>query len=246
LFASALTGGNRLRRPDTMALLESGGISTTGQRGYHILWRLDQEGLLVLGPMEERQQTFTLLDEWIPPSVSAFDPDAPREELLTTLAARYFAGHGPATVADLARWAGIPKTEGAAAAETASAWLESAEFDGERYWFDPRAADAASHAQRGAVHLLPAFDEYMLAYTNRHIQLAEHHEAYGSQVGSNGVLAPTIVVDGRAVGVWKRSLKPRTVSFALTEFRPLTPKERSALRREQERYARFVGRELVD
>ena len=38
LFCSALSGGKRLSRPEIMALLEEAGISTQGQRGYHILW----------------------------------------------------------------------------------------------------------------------------------------------------------------------------------------------------------------
>jgi len=242
LFGAALTGDRRLKRPDAMALLEAGGIHTTGQRGYHILWRLAQEGLLVVGPMQDRQQTFALLDEWVPAARSAYDSAAPREELLAHLAKQYFAGHGPATVADLARWAGIPKAEAGAAATAASAGLESAEHDGERYWFDPRAADASKILGSGLVRLLPGFDEYMLGYTGRSHQLGEHAQAYGSRVASNGMLAATIVVDGRAVGVWKRTLSARAVSFAVTEFRSLVPAERLGLAAEEARYAAFMGR----
>ena len=47
-----------------------------------------------------------LSDEWIP---------APRrlerDEALAELALRFFRGHGPATVADLARWAGLGLTD---------------------------------------------------------------------------------------------------------------------------------------
>lgn len=245
LFASALAGGRRIRRPDAMALLEAGGITTAGQRGYHILWRLAQEGLLVLGPMEGRQQTFALLDEWIPAPRGPLGPAAPREESLARLAARYFAGHGPATVADLARWTGIPKSEAVVATAAAGPALASAEHDGERYWFDPRAAEAASGPGCGQVHLLPGFDEYMLGYTGRSHQLGEHLAAYGSHVASNGMLAATIVIGGRAVGIWKRSLTARTVSFAITAFRSFTPEERAGLAEQQTRYARFVGREHI-
>ena len=37
LFADALLGGRRLSRPDAMAMLEAGGVTPSGQRGYHIL-----------------------------------------------------------------------------------------------------------------------------------------------------------------------------------------------------------------
>jgi hypothetical protein len=227
-----------------MAMLEAAGISTAGQRGYHILWRLAQEGLLVCGPIEGKQQTFALLDEWVPAERDTLPPDAPREPALELLAARYFTGHCPATVADLARWAGIPITEARAATAAVASALDSAEYEGERYWFDPRAAGlAAADASTPSVRLLPGFDEYMLGYTGRGLQLGEHLETYGSTVASNGMLAATIVIDGRALGIWKRTLKARTVSFAVTEFRPLSAPERRALGAEQARYATFVGRE---
>ena len=263
LFSAALTGGRHLTRPDAMALLEAGGVTTTGQRGYHILWRLAQEGLLVVGPMEAKQQTFRLLAEWVPAENSALPPDAPREQALALLAARYFAGHGPATVADLARWCGIPKSEAAAALAAVESGLQSAEHDGDRYYFAPEVAEAseprASAAGAGAggdaappggtaassVHLIPGFDEYMLGYVGRSHQLGEHLETYGSRVASNGMLAPTVVIDGRAVGVWRRTLKPKTISFEVTEFRKLTAAERIGVVAEQQRYARFVGREVA-
>jgi hypothetical protein len=242
LFAEALQGGRLLTRPDAMAMLEAAGIPTGGQRGYHVLWRLAQEGLIVLGPMKGRQQTFALLDDWLPPERSALPADAPREELLAHLAVRYFAGHGPATVADLARWAGIPKSEARAATEAVSGSLESAEYEGEQYFFS--AAAAAGTAGARSVHLLPGFDEYMLGYTGRSHQLGEHLERYGSRVASNGMLAPTVVVDGRAVGTWKRTLATRTVTFVVSEFQPLTGPQCEAVAVEEDRFARFVGREV--
>ena len=247
LFREALTCGRRLTRPDAMGMLERAGIATTGQRGYHILWRLAQEGLIVVGPMEGRQQTFALLDEWVPAARSAIDPAAPREELLAHLALRFFTGHGPATVADLARWADIRVTEARAGLAAVAGSLESAEYDGERYWFSPGAAEPGigGRGRSPRVHLLPGFDEYMLGYTTRSHQLGEHLETYGARVGSNGVLAPTVIVDGRAVGVWKRTLSARTVVFGMTPFRPFSEREGLAVQAEQERYARFVGRELA-
>lgn len=248
LLTDALSGGRSLTRPDAMALLEAGGVATGGQRGYHILWRLAQEGLLVFGPMEGRQQTLALLDEWVPAGRDAPITSAPREEQLAHLAARYFAGHGPATVADLARWADITKGDARAALELVADTLESAEHAGERYWFSPEAvgaANAAASPDSPRVHLLPGFDEYMLGYTGRSHQMGEHLALYGSKVASNGMLAPTIVSGGQAVGIWKRTLKAHTVSFAVTGFRALSASENVAIAAEQARYARFVGREVT-
>jgi len=96
-FLKALRGGKQLTREAMLALLEKAGITITDYRGYHILWRLSQEGLLCFGPHEGKQPTFVLLDEWCP----ATKPWE-REKSLAELAKRYFTSHGPATMLDFA------------------------------------------------------------------------------------------------------------------------------------------------
>jgi len=59
-------GGKRLSRGAMYRVLESAQLSPAGQRGIHILSRLAQEGLICFGPRDGKQQTFTLLEEWIP------------------------------------------------------------------------------------------------------------------------------------------------------------------------------------
>lgn len=257
LLVPALEGGRSISRPEAMALLESDGIPIEGQRGYHLLVHLAQEGVLVHGPAQGRQQTFVLLEEWVPRSPES---DAAlsrtREESLAVLAERYFVGHGPATVADLARWASITKREATAALDAVADQLTCEESDGERYWFCPRGAgeggaDASGNVHRDGyrapdaadpgVRLLPGFDEYMLGYARRGLQLGPFLEQYGARVSANGMLAPTVLIDGHVVGVWKRTVRARTVRFEVTPFRRLTRAEASALVAEQERYATFLG-----
>ena len=254
LFSAALEGGRRLTRPEAMALLQSGGVATDGQRGYHILWHLAHQGLIVVGPMQGKQQTFVLLDEWIAPGTAEQDAP-PRVEALARLAARFFRGHGPATVDDLARWAGVTKREAKVALAEVAGGLTSGQVEGAVYWFASEVADsdiagstapADAHRAASEVRLLPAFDEYMVGYRGREQVLGEHLDAYGARIGSNGLVAPAIIVDGRALGAWKRTLKPRTVTFKTEEFQPLTTEECAGLAAEQERYARFVSRDVAE
>ena len=65
LFVGALQGGRQLTRDAIYQVLEREKISTDGQRGYHILWRLGQEGVICFGAHEGKQPTFALLDEWV-------------------------------------------------------------------------------------------------------------------------------------------------------------------------------------
>lgn len=80
----------------------SHGIAADGQRGVHILGRLAQEGLICFGPRQGKQQTFVLLEEWVPESRGLL-----RDEALAELALRYFTSHGPATISDYAWWSGL-------------------------------------------------------------------------------------------------------------------------------------------
>jgi hypothetical protein len=68
LFVSALEGGCQLTRSQMMDVLEKAGIATTGQRGYHILWRAAQTGLICFGPRRGKEDTFVLLRQPFPES----------------------------------------------------------------------------------------------------------------------------------------------------------------------------------
>ncbi len=131
LFREALGGGTRLARPVLMKLLDDNGITTKDQRGYHILWTLALRGVLCVGPMEEKRQTFALLDEWAPNA-----RELSREEGLGELARRYFMSHGPATLADFAMWSGQTLTNAKIGLEIAKPSLTVELVGGLDYWMD--------------------------------------------------------------------------------------------------------------
>ena len=230
-FHDALEGGGRLSRPDMMALLERAGISTGDQRGYHILWYAAQSGLICLGPRQEKQQTFVLLDEWAPDSRRLS-----REESLAELAGRYFASHGPATVHDFARWTGLTVTEARTGLEVAR--LVSEKVDDNEYWM---VADAPDHKARdeSGVHLLPGFDEYLIGYKDRGAVLASEH-SHKIVPGNNGIFQPTIVIGGRVVGTWRRKLKKNSVDVTLSPFTELGDAEEKAIEAAKS-YSDFIG-----
>ena len=105
-FVRALAGGARLTRPEMRRVLDGAGVDTSGQRGYHLLWRCAVDGLLCLGPRQGKQHTFVLLDEWVPPG-----PTWTRDEALAEVARRYAQAHGPATLRDLTWWSGLAAAE---------------------------------------------------------------------------------------------------------------------------------------
>ncbi|HEX4204499.1 MAG TPA: winged helix DNA-binding domain-containing protein [Ktedonobacteraceae bacterium] len=211
LLHDALHGGKRLSRPDVMTLWEDAGISTRGQRGYHLLWYLAQTGLICLGPHEGKQQTFVLLDEWVPQLRKLS-----REEALTELAKRYVASHGPATVYDFAWWTGLTISDARTGFHAVRSELCVEKHNGQEYWLS---SDALSGGARHSsdLYLLPGFDEYLLGYKDRSAVLATKH-AQKVVPGSNGVFMPMLVVAGQVVGTWKRTLKRNELDILLKPF----------------------------
>jgi hypothetical protein len=233
LFTNALRGGRQITRPEMMDVLEQAGISTNGQRGYHILWWAGQSGLICFGPRQGKQDTFVLLDEWLPES-----KPLSREESLAELAIRYFTGHRPATIQDLMGWSGLPAAEARAGLEMIKAQLEREELDGQTYWFSSPWPTAKNIGP--TVYLLPGFDEYLLGYRDRSAVL---DPAYTTKIvpGGNGMFKPLIVSDGRVVGVWKRTLRQTKVLVSLDPFEPLSLAQLEAAVAAAELYDRFLG-----
>jgi hypothetical protein len=231
LLEKALQGGRQLQRDEVYAVLERGKISTAGQRGYHILWRLGLQGVICFGLHEGKQPTFALLDAWVPPSRKL-----ERDAALTELALRYFNSRGPATVQDFATWAKLSLTEARAGLESAAPELQRFTQAGETYWMPNTLAESAD-AQR--TFLLPAFDEYLLGYRDRSAVLTAEHA--GKVVpGGNGVFRPMMVLDGRIVGTWKRSLKKRSMHIDYAPFAKLKKTELAAFDVAAQRYGAFL------
>jgi hypothetical protein len=227
-LARALGGGRQLTRHSTYEALEAARISTKGGRGLHIVSRLAQDGFLCFGAREGRQQTFALLDEWSPPVGRTLE----RDEALAELAGRYFASHGPATLQDFAWWSGLKAADARAALEMVKSKFAREEIDGQVYWL--AASAAAVKASRPRVHLLPAYDEYTVAYKDRGPVLDSAH-------AGQGVLSPVIVADGRVVGTWKRAFEKDGVRLTPGPFRKFDATETRAFDEAAGRYRKFLG-----
>jgi hypothetical protein len=226
----ALQDGRQLTRAALYAALEQAKIATGTQRGLQIVWRLAHEGLICFGARQGKQQTFVLLDEWLPAS----KPKA-RDEALGELTRRYFSGHGPATIADFVWWSGLTNADAKKGLEIAGAALEQEVVDEQTYWFAP----SGRRTKIDPVHLLPPFDEYTVGYMDRSAVL---DPAFTRKVNNGGgMIQSVIVANGRVVGTWKRVLRGSSVEITAALFGTLGRKERDALDAAGERYGAFLG-----
>jgi hypothetical protein len=240
VVTSAIAGGGSISRAELMELWEANGIATAGQRGYHLIYYLAQTGVLCWGPSHKTQQSLVLLDEWAPES-----RDLSHDEALAEFFVRYLSGHGPATVKDFVWWIKGTVAGAKTALAVAGDRVTSLNVDGVEYWMPSELAGRAAESTRtaaakSAVHLLPAFDEYLIGYQNRDVVL-DPEQANIIVPGGNGVFAPIIVSRGRVTGTWKRSTTAKKVTVDPRPFQPLTSAETTKVSRSAKAYGRFLG-----
>lgn len=224
--------GNQCTRAEVYAALNAAGIETTGhnseQRGMHLLVHWARHGLICVTPRKGKQQTFALMDEWMPGG-----NELSGDEALAELARRYFRSHGPATLKDFAWWTGATLTEAKRIAEVIKGEFDRETLDGTEYWLSPV---AVSKGKAPRAFLLPPFDEYTVAYADRGAVVdRENLAASGHGIGSN------LIIDGRLAGTWKRTLKRDEVAVEFDPVRPLTREEQDLVPAAVEPYGRFLG-----
>jgi hypothetical protein len=237
VIAKALEGGRQLTRNALYERMEQAGIATAASRGLHILGWLAHDRLICFGARAGKQPTFALLDEWAPGAKSL-----PRDEALATLALRYFSSHGPATLQDLMWWSGLTTAEAKLGLSAVAAQLGRVEIGGQEYYFAQDAREVSADPQQA--FLLPPFDEYLVAYRDRSAALDPQHN---TQVvpGGNGIFNPIVMIGGRVVGTWKRTLKKDSVVMAFSPFESFGKRESGLIAAAAERYGQFLGKRVI-
>ena len=235
VLTDALTGGAALTRRQLHPLLPTTAFPAQGQVVAHLLLVAELRGLICSGPLAGEEHTYTLLDDVVP-----VGRERSREELVRELTGRFFAGHGPATPRELARWAAVTQTEVRAA--LADLGLASTVVEGVELWWDPDAVPAEAIPRRA--FLLSTFDEAILTYLPPSYPRLDEHP-WGdrpptyAQVGGGAVIC-----DLMEVGVWKRRTSRTTTRVQLDLSPMVTADQRGAIAVEAARLAAFEGREL--
>ncbi len=183
----ALAHGPRTRA-ELRDALDSAGVPTAGQALIHVLFYATLHGVCVRGPMRGKEHAFVSTRDWLGEA-----PEVDRDAALGELARRYLVGHGPATAADLARWAGITLAD-ARAGMTRIARRIVDLGDG---LLDLRQRE--DPAPLPPPRLLGPFDPLLLGWKSRERVVGEHKLL----VTNNGIFRPFALVKGRAVATWR-------------------------------------------
>ncbi len=235
-----------LTRDELRSAFAEARIDASKERLSFILGRSELEGVLCSGTLRGRRPTWRLLERWAPPPPRSLAGPAKgsidRPAAVAELARRYFTTHGPAALDDFVWWSGVTIAEARAGLDAIKGSLVGDTFAGRTVW---RVDRRPTKLPSPSVHLLPAFDEYFVAY--RHRDAVVPPEQARRLNAGGGMLNPAVIVDGKIVGLWRRVLgSKQTVVVTTSLFAPLSADQRAGLAEATRRYARFLGRELTE
>jgi winged helix DNA-binding protein len=205
--------------------LADAGFPPMGWQGAG-LW-LDLVRVPPSGTWERRKaDLYGLAEDWVP------GPRVTEAEGLERLVRAYLGGFGPASVRDIANWAGVPNALVGSVVERLRLRRFRDESGGEL--LDLPRAPLPDPDTPAPVRFLPTWDATLLVHARRTAILPE---ALRSRVFSTKTphSVPTFLVDGAVAGSW-RVAKGR---ITLDPFAPLSRSTRRELDAEAERLAAF-------
>ena len=224
----ALAGRQYLTRTELGERLRRAGLTLTGTPLALATMRAELEGIICSGPRRGKLFTYALIAERAPEV-----PRLSRDEAVALLTRRYFTSHGPATIRDFVWWSGLTSADAKRGLEMNRA--RRVDAGGLTYWTigTPPAA-----ARDHLAHLLPIYDEYLVAYRDRQ---AVPHGPSVTAAPASVIFRHAIVIGGAIVGTWRTARSVRGLAVKATLLRPLAGREKRALADAAARYERFVG-----
>jgi uncharacterized protein YcaQ len=183
-----------------------------------------------------RENRFTTVEKWIGELVL---PDVEEDEARKMLLKKYLLGYGPASVYDFSYWTGFSVresrevfqalddelTEVALRCSPHPSWMVADDLD---------SLNLGKSASATPSRLLPEFDPLIMGHKDKsRIIDGEDRKRIFLPLAN---VAPTILVDGRVIGVWNYKICDE--SFVLRLFRedgnPVSPELRSSVQSLQE------------
>jgi hypothetical protein len=229
VIARALGEGEYLTRSELGARLARSRIVAAGNRLAHLAAYAELEGVICSGPRRGKQFTYALLATRAPGARRL-----PRDQALAELTRRFFQSHAPATIRDFVWWSGLATADAKRGLEMNRA--TSLVVDGLTYWTLGRSS-AADRARAG-VHLLPVYDEYVVAYRDR---VAVPHWPPGVTAARGlATFQNVLVIAGQIAGTWRAVRRERAAAVDVAPLRRLSASERRSLDATVARYARFL------
>lgn len=231
VITKALQGGKQLTRSELNIRLKEAYIPTENLGLSYRIMQAELDGLICSGPKIGKQLTYMLLDERVPQTKKISN-----EEALAELTKRFFQSHGPAQIKDFAWWSGMTLTEAKKGIAILGKQLLKEEYNDKQYFF----IKTKTIEQSETAFLIPGFDEYFIAYTDRSDVLDRKYAKELNQGG--GMVNGAVVVNGRMVGGWKREIKKTSVFITIKLFEKIMDVQKKLLTQQAERFGVFLAK----
>ena len=232
LLERALRDRSFKTRAELAAALKAGGISAAGQTLAHIMGHAELTALACSGPQRGKLATYALVEEWVPPAKSLT-----RDEALAELTRRYFTSHGPATVKDFVWWSGLTVKDTRAGLDSIGARSEPV---GDLTLWHMPAPRVKVPSASGSAHLLPNYDEYLVAYKDRMFVVPPTFKTMVAEQRMD-IFAHFLIVNGRLAGTWRRTIAGDAVKVSVELHRQLSPSDTRSVTAATDRLAGFLG-----
>jgi hypothetical protein len=230
----ALANGVSLTREELTEEFHKVKIKTDNNRLSHLLLRAELDGLVCSGPIKGNKHTHSLLCNRVPNKKMLT-----RDEALAELAMRYFTSHYPATLRDFVWWSGLSVSDARKALDYVKSNFISETIGTETYWFTNSSSN--THSDKATVHLLPAFDEFLISYKDRSASLSFIHNK--KTIFDNGIFRPVIVVNDQVIGLWKRTTNKAKVIVDVYCFQPQNKSLLNTMEKAVLSFGSFLGKE---
>lgn len=222
--------GKQLTRGELNEHLKEAKIPTEDLGLTYTIMQAELDGIIVSGPRQGKQFTYMLLDERAPQT-----KPLPNDEALAELTKRYFQSHGPAQAKDFSWWSGLTLTDVRIGIDLLGSQLQKIESNGKSYYFfETKIVKNADTA-----FLVPGFDEYFIAYTDRSDVLDKNYAKELNQGG--GMINGAVVVNGKMVGGWRRTFEKKSVVMTVKLFEKISDMQLESLKQQAKQYSIFLN-----
>jgi hypothetical protein len=161
------------------------------------------------------------------------------EKAIDLLIKRYLTAFGPATLADIARFAGQVPGRIRPVLERLAPSLRRFTDEQGRVLLDMPRGPRPSADVKAPIRFLPRYDELLIGYEHRDRVIAKEHRA--AVYSKNAIVEAVFLVDGFAAGTWALTTTKGDALVRIHPFGTLTRAERAAAVAEGEAVARFMA-----
>ena len=153
------------------------------------------------------------------------------------LARRFFLGHGPASIQDLARWSSLTISQCRDAVEAVRDRLDCVIVEGVELWCDPDAPPVGPSAE---ALLLPLYDELTLSYPLINFPQADGHP----HAPGEDLFVGSVIIAEANVGTWRRTVRGRKMIMEIALAPGIVTRSRGLVEAAASRLATFAGKQL--